>query len=109
MKNIIKFYFTKKYENIDNESVFLQYKNIIEEELKKSFFNKYNYQLPNFNLNLNEIVFDEKYDNFFVTENDLIDLDFVFRPKEKTLYFIIDTKDIYNEDYLTKITIKFFN
>lgn len=107
MKNNIKFFFNKKHKKIDQESVFLKYKKILEEEIKKAFFKKYNYEIPNFDLNFNKVNFTEEGNIFNTIKKDIINLDFIFRPPEKTLFFTIDNEDTFDEDYITKVTIKF--
>lgn len=107
MKIVYNFKLSKKYElkNKDLEKIFNQYKNYIKNELELSYSKKYGYNLPEFNLNFNEISFNDEIDKEI--KKNLIDLNFNHKPELKLLKCIIDNEKYYDEDFLTKININF--
>lgn len=107
MKIVINFKFSKKYvlKNEDLEKIFNLHKNYIKYELENSYLKKYGLNLPENTLTFNSIDFNENINE--ETTNNLINFNFRNKPEEKLLNFVIDNEEHYNEDYLTKINIKF--
>lgn len=107
MKFVTNFKLSKKYElrNEDLEKIFNQYINYIKNELETFYSKKYGCNLPEFTLNFNEIIFNNKIEKEI--ENNLINLNFNHKPELKLLNCIIDNEKHYNEDYITKINISF--